>query len=234
MRNRPVAEEVSPAERRRLRVRASILEAAEKVFAESGEEGLSIRRLADEIDYSPAAIYKYFGSKDELLDELKEAFFGRILDQVDEVMEADRPYLDRARNCVATYIHTALEKPHHYTAAFSGTKDPGEPIASSWREFSASNKGQAFLHLVDLVREGQELGDLSREVDPIMAAKSVWASCHGLAMLMAHLPNFPSLVDEQDAPDRDSFLQLHARHVIRGLQVPEHSGKTTRGDQEDE
>ena len=69
----------TPAERRRIRVRGAILEAAERVFAVEGEAGLSIRRIADEIDYSPAAIYKYFGSKDELIDELKEAFFGRIL-----------------------------------------------------------------------------------------------------------------------------------------------------------
>ena len=54
--------EISPAERRRLRVRGAILDAAEKVFAEEGETGLSIRRIADEIDYSPAAIYKYFSS----------------------------------------------------------------------------------------------------------------------------------------------------------------------------
>lgn len=231
MNKRPVAEEVSPAERRRLRVRASILEAAERVFAELGEEGLSIRRLADEIDYSPAAIYKYFGSKEELVDELKEAFFGRILDQVDEVMEADRPFLERARDCITTYVRTALEKPHHYTAAFSGAQDPEVRAIPNWPEFSASNKGQAFLHLVDLVREGQELGDLRADVDPITAAKSAWASCHGLAMLMAHLPSFPSMIDEQDGPDRDSFLELHAEHVIRGLQAADPDGAKTSGDQ---
>ena len=53
-------------------MRGAILEAAERVFSVEGEAGLSIRRLAEEIDYSPSAIYKYFGSKDELVDELKE------------------------------------------------------------------------------------------------------------------------------------------------------------------
>ena len=42
--------EVSPAERRRLRVREAILDAAERVFAQEGEAGLSIRRIADEIE----------------------------------------------------------------------------------------------------------------------------------------------------------------------------------------
>ena len=75
------APEETPADRRRSRVRESIISAAERVFAKEGEEGLSIRRLADEIDYSPSAIYKYFGSKEELIDELKEAFFERLLER---------------------------------------------------------------------------------------------------------------------------------------------------------
>ena len=73
------AEVSSPAERRRHKIRARILSAAEQVFAREGVDGLSIRRLAENIDYSPAAIYKYFKSKDELVDELKETFFGLIL-----------------------------------------------------------------------------------------------------------------------------------------------------------
>ncbi len=37
--------EESPAERRRQRVRTAILDAAERVFSNEGEAGLSIRRL---------------------------------------------------------------------------------------------------------------------------------------------------------------------------------------------
>ena len=67
--------EQTPATRRRNKVREAILAAAERMFAKEGESGLSIRRLAEEIDYSPSAIYKYFGSKEELLEELKDSFF---------------------------------------------------------------------------------------------------------------------------------------------------------------
>ncbi|MEL7482131.1 MAG: helix-turn-helix domain-containing protein, partial [Pseudomonadota bacterium] len=103
-------ETISPAERRRLRVRQAILDAAERVFAEDGEAGLSIRRLADEIDYSPGAIYKYFQSKQELVDELKESFFARILEQVEDVPDDTGPFLDYSRRCIETYIRTALER----------------------------------------------------------------------------------------------------------------------------
>ena len=41
------APEVTPADRRRLRVRESIISAAERVFAREGETGLSIRRFGN-------------------------------------------------------------------------------------------------------------------------------------------------------------------------------------------
>ncbi len=208
---------LTPAERRRLRVRETILDAAEKVFALEGAEGLSIRRLADEIDYSPAAIYKYFASKEELIDELKEAFFARILEQVDEVVAGDRPFLERARACLVTYVLTALEKTNHYAAAFSGLAE-GAAAPRDWSEFSQTNKGQAFMYLVDMVCEGQQEGVFRPRLDPVLAAKSAWASCHGLAMLLAHMPKFPEMMSGNAALNSREFIEFHADQVIRGLQ----------------
>ena len=213
--------EISPAERRRLKVRGSILEAAERVFAELGEEGLSIRRLAEEIDYSPAAIYKYFGSKEELIDELKEAFFERILGQIDIVKSCSEPFPARARMCVKAYINTALEKPHHYMAAFTTvpdeTSDTTPPL--SWSEFTTSNKGRAFAYLVSMVEEGQSLGHFRAELDPMLAAKSLWAASHGLAQLMAHIPHFRDMLPDRPTLDTENFIALHADIIIRGLET---------------
>lgn len=220
--NADLLSDLTPAERRRVRVRTAILDAAERVFAEAGADGLSIRRLADEIDYSPAAIYKYFGSKEELIEELQEAFFERLLTKIDEARQSSAPFAERARQCCATYVNTALEKPHHYAAAFSGVNiggpEPAEPVP--WDVFLQSAKGQAFAYLCDMVREGQETGALRRDFDPVIAAKSVWASSHGIAVLMMHMPRFPMLLPGPAQIDRAGFLAAHADLVIRGLEVP--------------
>ena len=118
----------SPAERRRNKIRARILSAAETVFAREGADGLSIRRLAENIDYSPAAIYKYFSSKDELVDELKESFFEIILENVNRIADTSTDFAIRARDCVATYIRVAADKPHHYAAAFTGESASNKPV----------------------------------------------------------------------------------------------------------
>lgn len=211
--------EASPAERRRRRVREAILNAAERVFAEEGEAGLSIRRLADEIDYSPAAIYKYFGSKNELVDELKEAFFERILGKIDDQRSSTEAYPARARSCLATYVRTALEKPHHYAAAFSSIEadtenyNDAEPAGPD-----TSNKGRAFLYLSELVKEGIDTGHFRAELEPDQAAKALWASGHGLAMMMSHMNHFPAMPHEPPQ-DRDTFIDYYSDLLIRGLEA---------------
>ena len=215
--------EPTPAERRRLKVRGAIIDAAERVFASEGETGLSIRRLAEEIDYSPSAIYKYFGSKEELIDELKEAFFERLLARVDRISCADAPFSQRGRACVSTYIETAMERPHHYAAAFSGplvadhdTQTPPQ----KWEDFEKTYKGRAFNILVEMVREGQSLNVFDPALDPFLSAKSVWAASHGLAQLITHMPNVSALSPSNPPVPAGTFIAFHADLVFRGLQRP--------------
>lgn len=208
----------TPAERRRHKVRELILKAAERVFARDGADGLSIRRLAQDIDYSPAAIYKYFASKEELLDELKEAFFAKILARVHMMADTTQPFAERARECVATYVRVAIEKPHHYAAAFSGQED-AKPACEEETDFEGTNKGLAFNILQSMFQEGIEDGYLRCDLDASLVAKSAWVSMHGLAMMMVHLPQFPDLADGADSVSRDEFIDFHADLVVRGLEA---------------
>lgn len=211
--------EVSPAERRRLRVREAILDAAERVFAQEGEAGLSIRRIADEIDYSPAAIYKYFSSKDDLVDELKESFFGRLLAVVHEIADRSEPFEKRARRCMSGYIRIAIEKPHHYVAAFSGITERDKSCEEEDREFEQSNKGRAFSILTDMMEEGIAGGHFRADLSPVGTAKSVWASIHGLAMMIAHVPDFPRMAAQPAEMSQAEFIDFHADLIVRSLET---------------
>ncbi len=208
----------TPAERRRLKIRERILSTAEHVFAEEGAEGLSIRRLAEKIDYSPSAIYKYFKSKDELVDELKESFFELILEQTHSITETSKPFAERARLCIAAYVRVAAEKPHHYMAAFTGTALQDGPSDTD-PGFETTKKGQAFLVLRGMIEEGIEVGAFRKDLDPGLSAKSMWASMHGLALMIAHIPSYPALKPGNNTISRDEFIDLHADQVIRGLEA---------------
>mgnify|MGYP006145571325 CR=1 FL=1 len=62
-------------DRERQAVRQSILDAARDLFTIEGYRNVSIRKIAERIEYSPAAIYSYFPSKDDIFLALAEEGF---------------------------------------------------------------------------------------------------------------------------------------------------------------
>src|SRR6266550_3666489 len=62
-------------DRERLEMRQAILDSAREIAAKEGWQAVTIRRVAEKIEYSPPAIYEYFESKEALLEEEgREAF----------------------------------------------------------------------------------------------------------------------------------------------------------------
>lgn len=80
------AEVRTPRERRHDENLRRILDAAMLMVEKGGLEALSINQLAEAVDYTPGALYRYFGSKDALLSRL-----------VIRVLEDVRRRLDLAR-----------------------------------------------------------------------------------------------------------------------------------------
>ncbi|MGZ3425338.1 MAG: TetR/AcrR family transcriptional regulator [Polyangia bacterium] len=72
------AESRTPRERRHDDNLRRILDAAMRQVEEGGFAALSVNKLAEEVDYTPGALYRYFGSKDALLSRLIE----RVLEEV--------------------------------------------------------------------------------------------------------------------------------------------------------
>src|SRR3954470_18451455 len=62
-------------ERDREAIRRGILDAARDLFVTEGYQNVSIRKIAERIEYSPAAIYGYFPSKDDIFFALAEQGF---------------------------------------------------------------------------------------------------------------------------------------------------------------
>src|SRR4051794_39489127 len=92
-------------DRERTQIRERILDAALEVFAEQGAEALTMRALADAIEYSPPVIYAHFRDKDAIIQELCNrqlrgfaqvfATFG-LLDPVERLRRIGYVYADFA------------------------------------------------------------------------------------------------------------------------------------------
>lgn len=204
-------EDGSPADRRRRKVREAIIDAAESIFSAEGEEGISMRRLAEAIDYSPAAIYKYFSSKHELFSAIREMFFERLLARIHTALEEGGDVPGLTERCVRAYIEVGIEEPNHYMMAFSPAT-----VREEHEHWEGDVSFQAESKLVEMIEEGMKEG-VFRKVDPRVASKSVWASLHGLTMLMVSLSDFPNGMPGSEHVTREEVLDFHAKMMIRGL-----------------
>lgn len=203
----------SPAERRHERVRNSIISAAEKMFAREGELAVSMRRLAEETDYSPAALYKYFGSKAEVFNAVRESFFERLVERISAATKNCSSASQMCRAAALVYINTALENPGTYLMAYS-----------SWSDFTNQDEhtfgNQAAEQLQLLIANGVASGEF-RQQDIALAGKSVWAAVHGLTSLLIQVHELGSGVEGNENYTTENMIDFHINFMVGGLISPE-------------
>jgi AcrR family transcriptional regulator len=94
-----------------------ILEAATEMVAAGGFEGLSMTKLAEAVDYTPGALYRYFASKDALLSKLVARILediGAMLDHAVALLPASASPLARLFAVVQAYAAFARLEPHRF------------------------------------------------------------------------------------------------------------------------
>jgi AcrR family transcriptional regulator len=120
--------------REREEKRDLILEAAKRISIEEGFEKVSIRKIAEEIEYSSGTIYLYFKNRDEILFELHNIAFQKFYEQQLTISHIKEP-LEKLREHGRVYIRFGLENPDLYELMFI-VQAPGNEIETShsWKE----------------------------------------------------------------------------------------------------
>ena len=116
-------------DRERLAVRQAILDAARDLFVSEGYRNVSIRKIAERIEYSPAAIYSYFPSKDDIFFALAEEGFRRLDLKIRDLVPSDDP-LNDVRRCWWAYYEFSKEQPEFFELMFVDRTVP--QITEQW------------------------------------------------------------------------------------------------------
>jgi AcrR family transcriptional regulator len=167
-------------ERNARRMRQAILDAALDLFSEGGADNVTMRAIAERIEYSPATIYTYFENKERILRELCLAAFDTLEERMRTLDGIPDP-LERLRAGCAAYIDFALAHPKRYEIMFGTPADHGQedPAAQSDLERSLAS----FNGLVRVVGECMAAGHLPAG-DPTRTAAIIWSSLHGMSLLL--------------------------------------------------
>lgn len=165
-------------ERERLALRARIMDAARRLFAEKGYQAVTIRSIAEAIEYSPRTIYLHFKDKEDLLRQLCIEDFRVFSENLAQHMTVRDP-IQRLTNTGRAYAEFALTHPNHYGLMFMSP--PAVPPDEETLQHSGDPEKDAYALLVGAVKEaiGQELFKPEFQ-DPDLVAQILWAGSHGV------------------------------------------------------
>jgi AcrR family transcriptional regulator len=199
-------------DRERQELRTRILDAARRLFVEQGYDAVTMRKIAEAIEYSPTAIYFHFQDKETLLRELCDTDFSALAQQFQKIAKIADP-VDRLRHIGRAYVAFAIDHPNHYRLMFMTPSPAAKKIEES-RIARGNPEEDAYAFLRATVAEAIAAGRLRAELkDADLVSQMVWAGTHGVVSL--HIANG----DDQWVEWRDARKTAHAliEIMIRGL-----------------
>jgi AcrR family transcriptional regulator len=163
-------------------VRRSILDAARDLFVTEGYQNVSIRKVAERIEYSPAAIYGYFPSKDDIFFALAEEGF-RLLGDPGSERSRERlqhlPPMERVHAHVWRLYEFSREQPQYFALMFVDRSVPR--ISREYERFAFARQMKA--HMVEEIRACIDAGELPASLDPAVAMRTLMVGLLGVAVL---------------------------------------------------
>ena len=158
-------------------IRRRILDAAHDLFETQGYENVTMRAVADAIEYSPTTIYNHFAGKEALVEALCFEDFeklGAVMNQ----MPLPKDPIDRIKALGRGYAAFAVANPNHYRFMFM---TPGD-----WKKHASdldSPPGRSYAGLRETVVEAMKQGRLEKQ-DVDLVSQILWSVIHGVVSLV--------------------------------------------------
>jgi AcrR family transcriptional regulator len=196
-------------ERVRTELKAQILDAARELFVSEGYEAVTLRKIAEKIEYSATAVYMHFKDKQALLAELVANDFRAFGQELAKLERVEDP-LERLRRMGTAYVRFALEHPNHYRLMFMTPPPRGEvPAEAPGGPGLAAYEGlrKTVVEAVAKKRLRPELSDVES------LTQACWASVHGIASLAIAKGSDPAI----DWRPTEKTARLLNEALIRGI-----------------
>ena len=159
-------------------LRQALIDAGIKIINESGEESLSLRKVAAFCNVSHAAPYVHFKDKEELIEAMKESVTDRFISELEKAVNSSSSSEEALVNMGKRYVTFFVENPDYFKFLFSNQKITAHLYEDNKDDYPP------FLFLKKeyvryLTENNIERTDEEKEIDLI----NLWSSVHGLASI---------------------------------------------------
>jgi AcrR family transcriptional regulator len=192
-----------------------ILQVAEKLFAEKGFDGTSIREIAKEAKINVAMVSYYFGSKEQLLESI---IFNRVTDiklQLDILTLEDLDPLQKIHKLIELYIdkinsNRCIYKIMHFE--FSSSQR-----VINLQAFTDLKKGN-LKSIESIIHDGQEKGIFRKDiVVPLLTTTIIGTYFH----FHLNRPFYENLLDLKNEEEYNTYIKttltMHIQQTIKAL-----------------
>jgi AcrR family transcriptional regulator len=184
-------------ERQKAQLQQQILTAAREITIRDGFAALTMRKIADAIEYAPGTIYLYFENRDQIAIQLCRQGYQELLEclQPTATIVDSR---DRLRAIASAYINFGLTNTATYRLIFM--EDPKFTNAALAEVPIDSSDGagmRSFQLLVTIFDDMKAERLLSIDTDSARLAEIFWTSLHGILSLKLTFPGFLTTPSEE-------------------------------------
>ena len=171
--------------------RKRILDAARDLIGEGGYDKLTIRKIADRIEYSPMSLYNHFADKHDILAALAREGFASLGKALPKPGSGEP--LAVLRKALLQYIEFGLKNPDEYELVFMTRRASGSTrsLGPSTEENIPDGAGgqTAFRRMLEYIDAALAAGQVAGE--RFTLAKILWAGIHGCVALQLTQTGFP-------------------------------------------
>lgn len=186
-------------QRHRQDLKQRVLDVAEELFVKNGYQNVSMRKIAEKIEYSPTTIYRLFRDKADIMDHLIAQGYRGVYERYDRIL-SNRPEspLETLNLIITEYVKFALDNPFHYELWF---KTSEIHVIDHRLRMRHGDRSYLVYHVwLDRIDECKAEG-VFLDRDTLELFQLIWGAVHGLVSLRIHHPKFPWLPVEQHVND---------------------------------
>ena len=206
-------------ERERQELRKSILDAARVLFVEQGYDAVTMRKIAQAIEYSPTAIYLHFKDKMAVMRALCDQDYLALAKRFRKIAQVADP-VERLRLAGHAYAEFGFKHPNHYQWMFMTLHPHNRPEDSCLEQGNPEEDAYAFLKwtVSQAIAEHRFRPELT---DAELVSQVIWSGIHGVISL-----RLAKIKDEWVAwTAQKKAVETMVDVLVRGLERPAGEGK---------
>ena len=187
---------------RRLRqkeeIRASILATAWQLVKDEGWQSLSIRKIAEAIEYSVPVIYDHFENKEAILLQFGKDGFGLLIKKMQQAKKKSTDPAEQLRAIADAYWNFAYKNKEYYQLMF------GLGIACCETDKCITEKS-AFRELVMEPINAILANNSKKDVNACLKYHTYWSVIHGLISIK--MISYSEIADELNKMVLDDAIE---------------------------